>query len=105
MCIRDRAADKVSKKLEEKINQKLDEATDSSTVEKILDKIQELGPFALHQEHIAHMQLGGYQIVGNIFIATLYAQHVDAETLAQVGICLLYTSRIWQTILMNYIET
>ena len=55
----------------------------------------QIGPLSLHQEHIAHMQSGGYQIVGNIFLAhltvrrasaTLHAQHVDAEALAQVGI-------------------
>ena len=56
--------------------------------------MSQIGPFALHQEHIAHMQLGGYQIVGNIFIATLYAQHVDAETLAQVGIAYAQTGEI-----------
>lgn len=40
------------------------------------------------------MQFGGYQIVGNIFIATLYAQHVDAESLAQVGIAYAQTGKL-----------
>ena len=67
--------------------------------------MRQVGPFALHQQHIAHVQLGGYQIIRDVFVATsaslrrrasasLHTQHVDAESLAQVGIAYAQTGEV-----------
>ena len=68
--------------------------------------MRQVGPFALHQQHVAHVQLGGYQIIRDVFVAasatlsrrgasaSLHTQHVDAESLAQVGLADAQTGEV-----------